>query len=130
MRVLPAAAALFIALACVAGAGATGSTSPSAYASEYVSVMDQITSIVVKDRGNCAKMASDLQAFSNSNKSKIAQLDAEGPKFTTAEKLAVGMKVEGTVESDTQKIAQNVLTCATNKQVAAALSAASKLEKS
>src|SRR5579863_16282 len=116
-----------LALATATASTAKSTESPSAYASAYISLYNQIAGIVASDKGNCVKMATDLKSWGVSHKSEIDALSAEGPKLSKGSLLMVGLSIASQIASDAQKIATNVLACATNAQVRAALAAQGKL---
>jgi hypothetical protein len=129
MRAVAAAVVLTAALASTQAASAQQSMSPSAYASAYVSLTNQVAQIVQSDKGNCLKMATDLKAWSAAHQATIKQLDVVGRTISKTSMIAVAFKIEGQIVSDVQKIETGVGTCATNAQVAAALAAENKLQK-
>jgi hypothetical protein len=120
---------VLLALAGVSGASATRSESPSAVASQFVSVMNSIAGITASDSGNCVKMAKDLNAYGTSHASEIATLEKAGKSMSNSQKVSVGMSIESTEASDIVKITKNVLACAMNPALQSALSGETSLSK-
>lgn len=120
-----------VALALVGGTAsrASSSISPSDYASQYMSLYNQVVQIVSSDKSDCVKMAKDLSAWQASHKATIAELNSAGPKLSKTALVSVALRIESQLVSDAQKIAQGVVACVTNAKVAAALAAQSKLAK-
>jgi len=110
-------------------AGATAPLSPGKYVSTVLSFYDQVAAIVHKDSGSCGKMVVDLQKFGNTNKAKIAQVEASSPKITKAEAAAIVAADEGKFAQAAQTIGQGIAACATKPGVASILGQLNKLKK-
>lgn len=118
---------VFLVLALAAAASTTSAaaapTRHSDLGGDFVAFVNSLSHIAAQDRSNCTKMAADLKSYVNSHHAALASLEARARHLTKAQKVAFGREYAVRLATALRVLTQNVLACAANAQVRAALAA-------
>jgi Skp family chaperone for outer membrane proteins len=86
-------------------------------AEEQVVLFEKLVDVVTVDKGNCPKMAADVNKYVADNKARIAELDAWAKKLPEEQKKKLEDKYKARMESGMKKMQAAVNTCASDKGV-------------
>ena len=117
--------ALTVAILCFSAGSvlADKAAAPAATNSDeqIVALLEELASIVDKDKANCDQMGTDLGKFVDDNHAKMEKLKEEGKKRTDEEKKAAREKYKDRFMAAMQKMKDGMTACHDNAKVKAAM---------
>ncbi len=88
---------------------------------DYVALLEKMADLATADKGNCDRMAADLEAFLKAHKAEIEADREAGQKQTPEEKKAFREKYGPRLMAAQMKLRQAIGPCAQDPRVRAAL---------
>jgi hypothetical protein len=88
-----------------------------ARAEEAVQLIEKMSDIFDNDKGDCNKMASDLDSFIKENDAKFKKLKEAEAKESPEEKKEFEQKYKPRIDAAMKKMQPGIMACATNAKV-------------
>jgi uncharacterized protein YdiU (UPF0061 family) len=86
---------------------------------KHVKLFEGFTDIVDQDKGDCDKMAADLNKYFDDHKAEIEKQKAEGAKMTEAQRKEFAEKYRDRFRAASEKMRGGMMACHANPKVQA-----------